>query len=157
MPNDDNFTEAPVPSEIIANECVAVRLRMLTRAVNKIYNAALRPYGLTVSQMNILVALLRLGEAHQQHICQVLYLDKSTLSRDLSRMRQEGWIEERAGIDERTRLLKVTLCGKELIDQAFEAWQTAQRDALALLGEQDHGGIDRLTRGLRAQRMLPLR
>lgn len=152
-PNNDDL-EAPAPAEIIADECVAVRLRMLTRAVNKIYNGALRPYGLNVSQMNILVALLRLGEAHQQRICQVLYLDKSTLSRDLSRMRQEGWIDERAGENERTRLLKVTTRGKELIDRAFEAWQAAQREALALLGEQDHGGIDRLTRGLRAQRAL---
>jgi DNA-binding MarR family transcriptional regulator len=153
-PNNDNSARAPEPAEIIANECVAVRLRILTRAVNKIYNDALRPYGLTVSQMNILVALLRLGEAHQQLICQALYLDKSTLSRDLNRMRQEGWVEERAGIDERTRLLKVTPRGKDLIDQAFEAWQAAQRDALALLGEQDTTGIDRLTRGLKAQHAL---
>ena len=151
---NDDLAEARMPAEIIAGECVAVRLRMLTRAVNKIYNGALRPYGLNVSQMNILVALLRLGEVHHQRVCQVLCLDKSTLSRDLNRMRQEGWIDERAGGDGRSQLLQVTAQGKALIDRAFAAWQAAQREALALLGEQDHGGVDRLARGLQAQRAL---
>lgn len=140
------------PAEIIATECVAVRLRMLTRAVNRIYNAALRPYGLNVGQMNILVALLRLGETHQQRICEVLHMDKSTLSRDLARIREQGWIRERGGEDGRTRLLAVTAEGQALIERAFGAWQTAQQESLALLGEQDHGAVERLTRGMRARR-----
>lgn len=155
MSQSEQSREAPAarsPAEVIAGECVGVRLRMLTRAVNRIYNGALRPYGLNISQMNILVALLRLGEAHQQRVCEVLCLDKSTLSRDLGRMRQEGWIRERGGEDARTRLLQVTAAGHALIERAFEAWQAAQRDALALLGEQDHGAVEQLTRSMRARR-----
>jgi hypothetical protein len=63
----------------VADECIAVRLRMLTRAVTKLYSNVLRPYGLTVSQMNILVAVAGMGPVNQQGICQALCLDKSTL------------------------------------------------------------------------------
>jgi hypothetical protein len=35
-------------AEFVAEECIAVRLRLLTRAVTRLYNNALRPHGLTV-------------------------------------------------------------------------------------------------------------
>jgi DNA-binding MarR family transcriptional regulator len=81
---------AKISVETIAQQCIAVRLRMLSRAVTRIYNQALRPYGLTTSQMNILVAISCLGEARQQDVCQALHLEKSTLSRDVVRMRRQG-------------------------------------------------------------------
>jgi len=45
----------------MAGECIAVRLRMLNRAITNIYDSALRPLGLKVSQMNILVAAAKMG------------------------------------------------------------------------------------------------
>src|SRR5262245_61736263 len=122
---------------LIVEECIAVRLRLLTRAVTKIYNQALRPYGLTVSQMNILVAVSYLGQARQQDICQALYLEKSTLSRDLARMRERGWVTEVPGDDGRSSLLRVTAHGGKLLQKAIPAWQQAQQHAAALLGERE--------------------
>lgn len=148
--DQESDADARTVDDVIAAECVAVRLRMLMRAVTRIYNAALRPHGVNVSQMNILVALMRLGECTQQRICEVLYLDKSTLSRDLARIRREGWVDERPGTDGRVRLVRVTAAGRALIDRVFPAWQDAQRRSLRLLGEQDHAAVDRLTHGLRA-------
>src|SRR5439155_21478140 len=84
---------------LIAEECIAVSLRLLTRAVTNTYNHALRPDGLTVGQMNILVAASLMGQARQQDICRVLFLAKSTLSRDLTRMSERGWITESLGDD----------------------------------------------------------
>ena len=75
-------------TSLIVEECIAVKLRLLTRAVTKIYNRALRPHGLTISQMNILVAASYIGQAKQQDICQALHLEKSTLSRDLAQRRR---------------------------------------------------------------------
>src|SRR6266511_3526915 len=47
----------------IAEECIAVRLRMLNRVITNIYDHALRPLDLKVSQMNILVAAASMGAA----------------------------------------------------------------------------------------------
>jgi hypothetical protein len=60
---------AKISFETIAEQCIAVRLRMLSRGVTKIYNQALRLYGLMVSQMNILVAVSCLEQARQQDAC----------------------------------------------------------------------------------------
>lgn len=137
---------------VIAEECIAVRLRLLTRAVTKIYNRALRPHGLTVSQMNILVAASYLGQAKQQDICQALHLEKSTLSRDLARMRARGWVTEAPGDDGRSSLLRVTAQGGKLLQKAIPAWQQAQQQATALLGEREIAALGRAAKTLRSSR-----
>ena len=110
----------------VADECIAVRLRMLSRAVTKLYSVALRPHGLTVSQMNILVAVTAVGPVNQQGICRALCLDKSTLSRDLARMRSQDWIVDTPGEDGRITMLTATPTGKKLLEKAFPAWQQAR-------------------------------
>jgi DNA-binding MarR family transcriptional regulator len=136
---------------LIVEECVAVRLRLLTRAVTKIYNQALRPHGLTISQMNILVAVAYLGQAKQQDICQALHLEKSTLSRDLTRMRAQGWVTEAPGDDPRATILSATTAGKKLLEKAFPAWRQAQEEAKALLGEKEAASLGRITKAVRAR------
>jgi DNA-binding MarR family transcriptional regulator len=137
------------PVEQIAQECIAVQLRTLTRAVTRIYNRALRPFGLTISQMNILVAVSYLGEARQQDVCRVLHLDKSTLSRDVERMRANGWIENLTGDDARTSLLHVTTAGKKLLEKTNSAWQYAQQEAVALLGDEHSASLGRTVASIR--------
>jgi DNA-binding MarR family transcriptional regulator len=137
---------------LIVEECIAVKLRLLSRAVTKIYNRALRPYGLTVSQMNILVAVSYIGQAKQQDICQALHLEKSTLSRDLARMRERGWVAESPGDDGRSSLLRVTAHGEKLLQRAFPAWRQAQQQAAELLGERDIAALGRAAKTLRSSR-----
>src|SRR6185369_544276 len=126
---------------VIVEECIAVRLRLLTRAVTKIYNQALRPHGLTISQMNILVAVSYIGEAKQQDICRALHLEKSTLSRDVERMRARGWLESLPGEDGRTSLLRVTSAGRKLLEKSTPAWKQAQKQAKVLMGEKESDNL----------------
>ena len=109
---------AKISVETIAEQCIAVRLRMLSRGVTRIYNQALRPYGLMVSQMNILVAVSCLGEARQQQVCQTLHLEKSTLSRNVGRMRSQGWLEEVSGEDGRTALAENDACREKVVRES---------------------------------------
>ncbi len=141
---------AKLSVELVAEECIAVRLRVLTRAVTKLYNKALRPHGLTVSQMNILVAVSRLGDAKPQDVCRILHLDKSSLSRDVERMRAQGWLETLPGEDRRTGLLRVARSGRALLQKSFPAWHRAQSQAKALLGETDIAGLGRAVKALRS-------
>jgi DNA-binding MarR family transcriptional regulator len=141
-----------VTVERIARQCIAVRVRLLNRMVTKLYNDALRSYGLTVSQMNILVAVSHLGEAKQRDICGTLHLDKSTLSRDVERMKTQGWLEKLSGQDRRTGLLRITRQGEKLLKQTFPAWKQAQQQARTLLREEDVAGLNRAIRALRLGR-----
>jgi DNA-binding MarR family transcriptional regulator len=142
---------AKISVQMIAEQCIAVRLRILSRGVTRIYNQALRPYGLTVTQMNILVAVSCMGEARQQRVCQALHLEKSTLSRDVGRIRRQGWLEEIPGEDGRTALLRTTPAGRRLLEKATPAWQRAQQQATALLGEREISTLGRAAATLRAK------
>src|ERR687885_1527698 len=80
-------------AELIAGECLGVRVRTLNRAVTSLYDEALRPHGLRVGQLNLLVATARMGTARPGDLCRLLRMDKSTLSRDVEVMRRNGWLE----------------------------------------------------------------
>jgi DNA-binding MarR family transcriptional regulator len=99
--------------------------------------------------MNILVAVSHLGEAKQGDICRALHLDKSTLSRDVERMKTQGWLEKLSGQDRRTGLLRITRQGEKLLKQTFPPWNQAQQQARTLLREEDVAGLNRAIRALR--------
>ena len=146
----ENETTSTLSAELIAQECIAVRLRLLTRAVSRIYNKALRPHGITISQMNILVAVSYLGKSNHQQVCHALSLDKSTLSRDVERMLEKGWLARHSGDDGRTSLLRVTSGGEKLLRRAAPAWHQAQQEAKALLGEATLASLGRAVTAVRS-------
>jgi len=137
-------------AEWIADHCIAVRLRLLTRAVTRLYNDALRSHGITISQMNILVAVWRMREAKQGDVCRALFLEKSTLSRDVERMIARGWLKSMQGVDRRTGFLSITPAGQRLLEKTFPAWNRAQQQARALLREEDLDALNRAVRSLRS-------
>ncbi|MFC1757661.1 MarR family winged helix-turn-helix transcriptional regulator [Planctomycetota bacterium] len=121
--------------DTVAGECIAVRLRMLNRAVTNIYDDALRPLGLKVSQMNLLVAAAKMGVARPAVVCEKLHLKVSTLSRNVERMKARGWLETVDDVDGRAQPFRITMEGKRLLNRAMSKWQAAQERAKEILGE----------------------
>src|SRR5262249_6215132 len=121
--------------DTIARTCIAVRLRLLNRVVTNLYDDALRPLGLKVSQLNLLVVTAQLGLARPAQVCDILQLDTSTLSRNLQRMRARGWLEAESGEDARTQPFRLTAQGRKLLEGAVADWEEAQPRATHLLGE----------------------
>src|ERR1700729_2737542 len=103
--------------DTISKTCIAVRLRLLNRVVTNFYDDALRPLGLKVSQLNILIVTARLGLARPAQVCDILQLDTSTLSRNVERMRAHGWLEVVLEEDARAQPFRLTPHGKRLIEK----------------------------------------
>ena len=120
-----------------------------------IYNRELRPHGLTIAQMNILVVAYRRGGARQQDVCQLLHLEKSTLSRDVARMCARGWVSKDRGEGGRATILRVTTVGQRMLEKAFPAWREAQRKARAMLGTAGVDSVHRLADPRRPRRVPP--
>ena len=129
--------------DAIAKTCIAVRLRLLNRVVTNFYDDALRPLGLKVSQLNILVVTARLGVARPAQVCVILQLDTSTLSRNVERMRAHRWLEVVPEEDARAQPFRLTPRGKRLIERAVPAWEKAQRQATELLGDEGIALLDK--------------
>jgi len=118
----------------IARECLAVRVRVLNRAISAIYDEALRPLGVKISQMNLLIVAGKMGVARPQEVCQLIQMDASTLSRNVERMRAKGWLETVPDeSDGRSAPFRLTEQGQRLIENAFPLWEQAQRKAEDLL------------------------
>src|SRR5437660_284440 len=83
------------------------RLRSLNRVITNRYDDALRPLGMKISQLNILVAAAKFGLARPADVCELLQLDTSTLSRNVERMRAKGWLEVVPDADARAQPFRV--------------------------------------------------
>ena len=127
----------------LASECIAHRVRVLNRVITNLYDSVLKPYGITVNQTTIFAMLILAGEVTPGEIGRELVMEKSTVSRNLERMRNKGWIET---LDQKIR---VTAAGHELFTSLQPAWEKGQADAERLLGEAGVGGIQELHRTLR--------
>ena len=142
--------DKPTTSSIdaIAKSCIAVRLRLLNRVVTNLYDDALRPLGLKVSQLNILVVAAKLGLARPAQVCEILQLDVSTLSRNVKPLQAHGWLEVVPEEDARAQPFRLTARGKRLIEKAVPAWEEAQRQAAELLGDEGVALLDRAVKKL---------
>jgi len=132
----------------IAGECVAVRLRMLNRVITNIYDKALRPLDLKVSQMNILVAAAKMGTARPLEVCEYLHLDVSTLSRNVERMKVRGWLEVVPDEDGRSQPFQLTSRGRKLLEKAVPAWSEAQQQVTKVLGDGFVHQLNRAVKGV---------
>ena len=127
----------------VVRDCIATRLRMADRVITKVYDDALRPLGLKVTQMSMLVLAEDRGLIRQAEVGAELRLDDSTLSRNLERMRANGWLEEVSADDARVHSYRLTAAGRALLERAIPAWRGAQHEAERQLGD---AGVQALRR-----------
>lgn len=118
----------------MSQECIARRLRQVTRTVTRLYDKALRPYGLTVNQLNILAVVISQQPIRPGQIGQALGMEKSTVSRTVERMVEKRWLKAVPGKDSRTQMLTVTRKGRQLMLSVTPVWKTLQAGILATGG-----------------------
>jgi DNA-binding MarR family transcriptional regulator len=122
-------------------ECLCSPVRQVHRALSSIYDEALRPVGLTISQLIVVVAIDRMGdEATPTLLAKTLLLEKSTVTRDLMRLEENGWVVRRAGKDARRVCLSLSASGERLLEKAVVPWREAQALARKMLGPHAAAG-----------------
>jgi DNA-binding MarR family transcriptional regulator len=121
---------------------------MLSRSISRAYDAALRPHAVTVAQLNILATVGDLGPAPSGEIAAALWMEISTLSRNVRLMAGEGWIKSDRTGRGNGRILRITDSGLEKLNEVLPAWREAQSSTRDLLGAQSAaqiaGTVDRI-------------
>jgi DNA-binding MarR family transcriptional regulator len=129
----------------MACECLLGRVRIFNRVLTSIYDDELRPFGLKATQLNLLVVVAKVGPIRRIDIGKILYLDPSTLTRNLKIMLTNGWIEEIENREDGRGLpLQVTAQGRELLNQIGSSWRKAQDRAQKLIGSDGAALIQKL-------------
>lgn len=147
---DRNEVEAR--AQTLARHCIAYRIRALGRVVTNLYDSVLKPFGITVNQTTILAMLVMLGEAGPGTLGKKLVMEKSTVSRNLDRMRKNGWIDVVARADGSGQVITVTPAGLGLLAGLYPEWEKAQATAARRLGDEGvaavhtlHEAVQRMT------------
>ena len=128
-----------------ATPCLCGALRKATRAVTRLYDDALRPSGLRITQFAVLRTLVRRGPMRMRDLSAVLVLEETTLNRSVRLLHERGWIAIRTGRDRRERMLSITAAGRAVLAEAEPLWAAAQQRMTDELG----AGWDGLVRSLR--------
>lgn len=118
----------------IVGDCLAVRVRLIGRAVTSLYDGVLSGHGLTIAQVNLLAALGKAGPCPPSKLGGVLQLERSTVSRNLALLIKHGWIEAASADAKGMRTVVLTAAGRVKIESVLPAWRKAQHQAAELLG-----------------------
>jgi DNA-binding MarR family transcriptional regulator len=131
-----------------ASPCACSRLRRAARAVTQLYDDALAPIGLRVTQLSLLRTLqrrgtLRIGELADQNL-----LDRTALSRNLDPLAERKLVAIVPGRDARTREVTLTKQGIAAIAAAAPHWEKVQREVAKHVGRDRLDGLYEILRDI---------
>lgn len=145
------------PAEEIGRDCLAGRVRLLNRAVSRLYDTALRPYDVTVAQLNLLAAVGELEPVPAGKLADLLSLQISTLSRNMHLMEEMGLVEIAAAERGNGRVISLTRRGARKLEELLPVWRTAQGEAAELMGSEATKALKDLADGLLAEGLAQIR
>jgi DNA-binding MarR family transcriptional regulator len=116
--------------------CTNLKLRQLSRAVTRHYDAYVAPTGLKNTQYSLLSHVVLLGPIQPSELAARMRLDASTLTRNLQPLLAQGWLSQGPGADARSRLIEATDSGRALRAEGQRAWKQAQLALNARLGAE---------------------
>jgi DNA-binding MarR family transcriptional regulator len=114
----------------IASQCACRRLRGAARAVTRLYNDALRPSDLRITQFTLLVAAELRGGALISELADTLALERTSVTRELKLLEERGLVSISPGEDRRARVVELTKEGRSALAAAYPRWHEAQARAL---------------------------
>ena len=126
--------DRPDPELLACRQCLCLAARRAARALTRDFDRRLRPHGIRATQFSVLTNLLMRGPLTIGALAEVLGLDRTTLTRNLTLIEAAGWVEIRPGADARLRVVAATPAARTAVDVALPAWHAAQQAATAAMG-----------------------
>ena len=116
--------------------CACGRLRRAARALTQLYDDAMAPAGLRITQFSLLRTLAASGALRISDLAERLLLDRTALSRNLDPLVAQGLVDIVPGRDARTREAALTKKGAAAVKTATVYWADAQKEVAARLGRE---------------------
>ena len=116
--------------------CLCFNLRKAARSLTQIYDAALKPTGITAPQFTLLTAVKRQGPVSLSDLAAALGMDRTTLTRNLKPLQRDGLVASAEGDDRRVRLLTLTAMGRDRLRDAEPLWRAVQSKVTGTFGHR---------------------
>ena len=115
--------------------CLCSNARRAALALTALYDEALAPHGLKVTQFSVLHAVKRRSSPNLSALAEATGLDRSTLGRNLRVLEGLGQVALSPGDDQRDRLVALTPAGEATLRAATKAWLRLQSWLGGALGD----------------------
>ena len=125
---DGGFTHIP-------DRCFGYAVRAASRAVTRAYDAALRPAGLRLTQLGLLVAIAMNRGTSIAALSSALTIEASAVSRNLGPLQRAGLIEWTGAGGRAGKHVMLTDKGRARLRIALEAWGRVQHSFHRFLGD----------------------
>jgi DNA-binding MarR family transcriptional regulator len=123
----------------VRDRCLCLHVQRAARALARRFDAALRPHGLTNGQFSLMMALNRPEPPRISDLVPFLAMDRTTLTAALKPLERRGLVvvaPDRE--DRRSRRLRLTDAGRDLLRAALPVWR-ATHDAVDALLDAGQG------------------
>ena len=120
----------------VAETCLCLHAQRAARALARIFDTALRPFGLSNGQFSLLMALNRPKPPTIGELAPFLAMDRTSLTASLKPLERRGLVRVQADTaDRRSRRIAITAEGVALLQAALPTWRETHALLDAGLGE----------------------
>lgn len=126
--------------------CIGSRLRRLSRIADSHLRKSLVGFDISENQMTILFALSEMGKVDQGRVGEELFLERSTVSRNIKLLEKSKLVAKTA--DYRPEI-ELTAAGKALVKKLIPLWEKVMDDLMDKLGNAGMGPIETLEKKLK--------
>ncbi len=116
--------------------CHCLKMRRSAENVIRFYDGILAPCGITVRQYSLLNAISEHSGCSVRVLSEATLLERSTLTRSLKPLIQDGYIKDNKAVGARDSVLDLTEKGNSVCKEASKLWESAQRQFEAKLGKE---------------------
>ena len=134
--------KADLPKEReLLETCVCNKVRTAARVVTNAYDKVLHPVRLRATQLAVLASVGTGGSVSITALARLLSMDRSTLSRNLGPLENDGLVKIGNEGWRRSRTLEITAKGKSRLNKAVPLWKKAQQTLRRKLGNKEWANI----------------
>jgi len=111
--------------------CISGNMMKCNRIVANVFRKHLKPFSITDSQLSILFVVTKGKAVNQKKISEILFLEKSTVNRNISRLIDSQYIAFDSNL-----FLNTTQKGKQFLEKVLPHWDMAMKEIRNILGEE---------------------
>jgi DNA-binding MarR family transcriptional regulator len=125
------------PLAALESPCNLFYLRRAARAVSRQYSAVMKDSGLQATQFSVLFILNKSGSLSITELANKMGLDRTSMSRNLNPLQQQGLVSVADEGLNRTRAVTITTSGKKVLNKVLPLWRQAQEAFIEHMGQAD--------------------
>lgn len=114
--------------------CAAFNFRMAARAVTRLFDAAMQESGIRSTQFALLVAVAKKQPVAIHTLSEILFIDATTLTRNLELLRKDGLLAISPRGTMRQRFVTLTAKGESALARSLPLWRKVQERFVGSVG-----------------------